>query len=740
MRRMRRALLLWLPAAVLAALASAAPPTRVAIIEAEAARASRPGQLDLLVEAATTPSALQFVAIRALGRLGRVGLVDTLLPLLDANEPAARAEAAWALAQSVGADLPSARAVREALLRRIVGEDDADVRGAIGEALGRLPLDGSQAASDEGIVRGGTAAGPEDRVEQALVASVSRVQVSRRVETQAAGGRIVGLTLTQKREALVPMPALLGGLRGLEAMARSKARLRRAFLPGTIDRLRVLATDDAATSAEKNRSGSRQADAARARRLALLCLLPVGGVSAPLAARLSDDPDPQVRRLAVSAAAADRATIDRGLKDRFWLVRYEALRAFGRRFQSAEGCAPILAGIGPDTDHQALLAVDLLGNGCRPEDRAVERLIDLSAGVSTMGTKGSPGAPPADWRRPAHAIVALATAAPDRARPYIARFVESDRWQSRMYGARAAAKAGDADLLRRFAAGPNDNVREAAIAGLTKVVGHQADEVYVAALAARDFQLVMTAASALAGTPDKATAVPALLAALARLSALDSDPSRDPRVAVLQRLEELGSREQAEALRPHLADVDPTVAELAAKILSAWTGTTVAAKPAPRPRQLPALSEELLQRLAKTTLRVTMSGGGQFDVKPLVDLAPVSSALFVERAARGFYTNLTFHRVLPNFLLQGGSPGANEYMGDTRYMIDEPGRTSQTRGTVGTSTRGRDTGDGQIYVNLVDTPRLDHEYSIFAEVVRGMDVVDRVLEGDVMTKVEVLVK
>ena len=73
-------------------------------------------------------------------------------------------------------------------------------------------------------------------------------------------------------------------------------------------------------------------------------------------------------------------------------------------------------------------------------------------------------------------------------------------------------------------------------------------------------------------------------------------------------------------------------------------------------------------------------------------------------------------------------------------MRDEPGRASQLRGTIGTSTRGRDTGDAQIYVNLVDSPRLDHEYSIFAEVTRGMDVVDRILEGDVMQKVELVAR
>ena len=54
------------------------------------------------------------------------------------------------------------------------------------------------------------------------------------------------------------------------------------------------------------------------------------------------------------------------------------------------------------------------------------------------------------------------------------------------------------------------------------------------------------------------------------------------------------------------------------------------------------------------------------------------------------------------------------------------------------STRGRDSGDGQIFVNLVDNLRLDHEYTIFGEVVRGMDVVRRVLEGDVIENARVV--
>src|SRR5438067_1354390 len=80
-----------------------------------------------------------------------------------------------------------------------------------------------------------------------------------------------------------------------------------------------------------------------------------------------------------------------------------------------------------------------------------------------------------------------------------------------------------------------------------------------------------------------------------------------------------------------------------------------------------------------------------------------------------YYDGLTFHRVLPNFVIQGGSPGANEYVGDGPFMRDEVGR-SNTRGTVGISTRGRDTGDAQIFINLVDNQRLDHEYTVIAEV------------------------
>ena len=70
-------------------------------------------------------------------------------------------------------------------------------------------------------------------------------------------------------------------------------------------------------------------------------------------------------------------------------------------------------------------------------------------------------------------------------------------------------------------------------------------------------------------------------------------------------------------------------------------------------------------------------------------------------------------------------------------MRDEVGRMHE-RGTLGISTRGPDTGDAQIFINLVDNPRLDFDYTVFARVCTGMTVVDEIAEGDRIAQVQVV--
>jgi cyclophilin family peptidyl-prolyl cis-trans isomerase len=115
--------------------------------------------------------------------------------------------------------------------------------------------------------------------------------------------------------------------------------------------------------------------------------------------------------------------------------------------------------------------------------------------------------------------------------------------------------------------------------------------------------------------------------------------------------------------------------------------------------------------------------------------APITVDHFLKLATRDhYYDGMTLHRVVPNFVVQGGSPGANEYVGHKDYMRDEIAATN-ARGTVGLSTRGRNTADAQFFINLVDNSRLDYDYTIFASVYAGMDTVDAIEEGDQITTI-----
>jgi cyclophilin family peptidyl-prolyl cis-trans isomerase len=296
------------------------------------------------------------------------------------------------------------------------------------------------------------------------------------------------------------------------------------------------------------------------------------------------------------------------------------------------------------------------------------------------------------------------------------------------------SQCGAVDALAALGHDAHDNVREAALGALVEAKRLEAVEIALDALTRPDYQLLITASRALAGA-SRERAVPALLAALARVTGERRENSRDARMAILARLEEFGASD-ADTLRTYLADFDAAVARKAADMLTKWSGQAAVASP--RPLSPPPVRFAELEALRSVRLRFVMAGRGTFDLRLLVDEAPVTALRVATRAREGYYNGLTFHRVVPNFVIQGGSPGANEYVGDAAFMRDEVGLVSHRRGTVGISTRGRDTGDAQIFVNLIDSPRLDHTYTVFADVVAGLDVVDAVLEGDEIERVELI--
>jgi cyclophilin family peptidyl-prolyl cis-trans isomerase len=380
-----------------------------------------------------------------------------------------------------------------------------------------------------------------------------------------------------------------------------------------------------------------------------------------------------------------------------WRLRYRALT--GKK----DDCAFLRTAFTDSAWHVRLRAMDVMTETCDRDQSLVATLrtwIDALPRTASHRTRGD-----VSWHAGAHALVALARVRPEEAQTRVVRLSAHPQWQVRMYAARAAGVLFDSTTLRTLARDPNDNVKEAAIDALAKLTRHTDDELYLAALRANGPQAVRAAAIALKGSPrDDVRA--AANAAFVRWVARRNASERDARVALLEA-----------AGRPPSDDRPPPLrAEL------------------PRDAVALALGKDVRLRVAMSPA----SGGGSFVVRLRGDVAPMMAARVLKLARAHYYDGGNWHRVEPDFVIQGGGPGTNEYVGYPSFFRDELGTVPHARGTVGMSTRGHDSGDAQWFVNLKDNPRLGPDYSVFAEVVDGMLVVDGILEGDIVASVRVL--
>jgi len=123
-------------------------------------------------------------------------------------------------------------------------------------------------------------------------------------------------------------------------------------------------------------------------------------------------------------------------------------------------------------------------------------------------------------------------------------------------------------------------------------------------------------------------------------------------------------------------------------------------------------------------------------------VAPKTVANFEKLSKDGFYNNLTFHRVEPNFVVQGGDPSANGTGGPGYDLLAEISPTEKhLRGTLAMARKGdqvnpeRKSSGSQFYICLEPAPFLDGQYTVFGGVVEGMNVVDKIKVGDHIKKV-----
>ena len=125
---------------------------------------------------------------------------------------------------------------------------------------------------------------------------------------------------------------------------------------------------------------------------------------------------------------------------------------------------------------------------------------------------------------------------------------------------------------------------------------------------------------------------------------------------------------------------------------------------------------------------------GRFTIELFEDKAPLTTGNFIKLATKGFYNGLIFHRVIPEFMIQGGCPKGNGTGGPGYTIKDEFHKDlSNVRGTIAMANCGPDTGGSQWFINVIDNTFLDFDkkpyssaHPVFGKVIEGMDVVDAI--------------
>ncbi len=138
---------------------------------------------------------------------------------------------------------------------------------------------------------------------------------------------------------------------------------------------------------------------------------------------------------------------------------------------------------------------------------------------------------------------------------------------------------------------------------------------------------------------------------------------------------------------------------------------------------------------------------GTIKVELFTDKAPITTKNFIDLAEKGFYDNTKFHRVMSNFMIQGGDPLSKEDSKKAMWGTGGPGyeikdefhpELSNMRGTIAMANHGPDSGGSQFFINLVDNIYLDYDkppmqskHPVFGKVIEGMEIVDKI--GNVET-------
>jgi cyclophilin family peptidyl-prolyl cis-trans isomerase/HEAT repeat protein len=430
-------------------------------------------------------------------------------------------------------------------------------------------------------------------------------------------------------------------------------------------------------------------------------------------------PDPAGIRAALAALDGPDAATD-------WRVAYEGVASLGRlaqRDEKGEPSAPVLAALAKAVEHAsahvragAMEALGGLGDGRAVLAMLQRGRLDLSANVRAASLK---------------ARIRVSTG--DDALDILRQGARDEDPVLRAAAADAAGALADpraAEVLVALARDPSLFVATRAVERLGKHPSPAVRSELHAFLAHADNGLRLAAVLALEGMPAPEDA-PALARAFA---SSQGDGSAEVAFNSLEALDAIGTREALEVVERAQADPRPFVRAVAKELVRKRGGTpSVEESPFVPDRSVPLAGKDApLWRFNPLVELRTSRGSMVFELFPAE--TPVHVHNFLELVERGAYAGLTFHRVVPDFVVQGGDyrgdgNGARPWEGEALRAEFTPRKT--TRGSLGMPrNEDPDSGGSQFFVTHLPTPHLDGRYTVFGELRTGGDVLDRLEVGD----------
>jgi cyclophilin family peptidyl-prolyl cis-trans isomerase len=660
--------------------------TTWAIVDAENRRDPSAAEL----RAALTDSSPAVVqrALLAFGRIGGAEVVPLITPALASDDPTTRVRAAYALSVA-GSDAshPAVAApAREAVLARLSAEVDPSVRGALFVALGFLG-DATSAAIFSSALTGDHAEPP----------GAARAGAAGGLATFLARQRDVTLAVAVW-DALMTMAGATG--EGSEDAARALGYFPQPS-PDAIPSVLALARDKIAAREVQTAGWLARA---------------IGGMRSPGA-----------------ESALAQFVGDASVPDRVAAYAAEGLTKQSASQVTLDGLVAALRSQSSKVARAALTGLPAMGNAAGPVAAELTRLVEDDAAHPDLASG---------------ALTALVAIDPAAARPVAAAALGPAKSALLRDTAVAALKVTDPSTLATLCDAADahtallalDTLTSLSLDELKSALGPDVATVTLQPLLKKAIERHDEYGIVIAGFTINELGLPDLVddvvAELPRYSRSEQLWARDAIVHAISEDGRGGAVRHLPVVQALLHDPTRTVALDAAAAIQKMTGTDVSAQATERSQ--PSFATPSRERIgAALHARVVFeTPRGTITFRMLPD-APLAATQFVELSSRGFYQANPVHRVVSNWVAQGGAPA--DGTGHADFLVpDEPAPTGHGFGYVGLATAGKDTGSGQYFIDLAENHRLDASYSSFAIVESGMEAALLLEQGDLVTSVTVV--